>query len=132
MNIILKNNLILNKLSKISVLLISVISIIAVLASCSDEKSPTTPQAEHFDATGMILESSGARILTYFNLVCNDTLYVPIGLSDHIDMKFLKSDSTVIAAPTDADKKLGWTIADTSMLEVYRHDGEEWEFHVKG
>lgn len=121
-----------NRIIKSTIYMCAFMAFISLFIACSDEKGPTTTQAEHFDATGLVLESDGARILTYYNLVCHDTLYVPIGLSDHITVKFLKSDSTLIGAPTDADKKLGWTIADTSMLEVYRHDGEEWEFHLKG
>lgn len=105
---------------------------VVFLSSCSEETNPTTPIADHFKANGLIIESMGQRILTYFNLKSPDTLIVPVGLTDHYEIKFLDADSNVIAPPTDADKKLGWVIGDTSMLEVYRHDGQEWEFHLKG
>ncbi len=116
---------------KIKYILLSLL-VLAMLSSCSEETNPTTPEEDHFKANGMIIESMGQRILTYFNLKSTDTLVVPIGLTDHYEIKFLDADSNVIAAPTDEDKKLGWVIGDTSMLEVYRHDNQEWEFHLKG
>ena len=102
-----------------------------ILLACSEQSSPTEPEHDHFKAYGLILESSGKRILTYFNLKTNDTLFVPIGMTDHYEVKFLNADSVVIPPPTDKDKKFGWVISDTSMLEVYRH-GDEWEFHLVG
>ncbi len=103
-----------------------------LLLSCSKETNPTEPDMDHFKAYGLILESSGQRILTYFNLKSKDTLYVPIGLTPHYEVKFLDKDSVIIEPPKDKDKKFGWVIADTSMLEVYRHGDDEWEFHLKG
>lgn len=107
------------------------ITLMIILLSCSEESNPTEPEHEHFNAYGLILESAGSRVLTYFKLKTNDTLYVPIGLTDHYEVKFLSSDSSIIEPPSDQDKKFGWVISDTSMLEVYRHNAE-WEFHLKG
>jgi len=114
----------------INILLLSLFFVFFV--SCSEQSSPTESEEDHFKANGLIIESSGKRILTYFNLKTKDTLYVPIGLTEHYEIKFLSADSTVIEPPSDDEKKLGWVISDTSMLEVYRHGGDEWEFHLKG
>lgn len=103
-----------------------------ILLSCSKENNPITTEEDHFKAYGLILESSGKRILTYFNLKSTDTLTIPIGMSDHIDVKFLDKDSIVIEPPVDKDKKFGWVIDDTSIVNVYRHSGDEWEFHLVG
>lgn len=102
-----------------------------VIISCTKETNPTEPEQDHFKAYGLVIESSGVRILTYFNLFTKDTLFVPLGITDHYEVKFLDKDSNLISPPEDKDKKFGWIISDTSMLEVYRH-GEEWEFHLKG
>lgn len=107
-----------------------ILSIFAI--SCSDETNPITSEADHFKAYGLIFESSGNRILTYFNLKTNDTLYVPIGMTDHMEVKFLDEAEKVIDPPSNKDKKFGWVIDDTSMVSVYRHSGDEWGFHLVG
>ena len=103
-----------------------------ITISCSKETNPITPDENHFKANGLILESSDKRLLTYFNLKTKDTLKIPLGISDHIEVKFLDKDSTTINPPDDKDKKFGWVIDDTSIVSVYRHSGDEWEFHLVG
>ncbi|MBK7866233.1 MAG: hypothetical protein IPJ75_04115 [Ignavibacteriales bacterium] len=65
-----------------------------------------------------------------------DTLKVPLGAStDHMDVKFYDASRNVIEPPTDKAKKLSWSIADTSMVELWRHADEpdaEFEIHLRG
>jgi hypothetical protein len=125
-------------------LVTTVIVIISILvaAGCDildDEKDETSaPQQDHFKAEGLVLIDSGIRFLHYFRGELDtsghgvDTLEVPVGLTPHWEVKFLDEDEQEIDPPTDPDKSFGWVIADTALVRLYRHDGQEWEFHLEG
>ena len=118
------------------------VAILAVIAGgCifDDEKDdPSAPQQDHFEAEGVVLIDSGVR---FFHMLRGeidtsegkvDTLAVPVGLSPHWEIRFLDENEQEINPPDDANKSLGWVIADKSVVEMYRHDGQEWEFHLNG
>ena len=48
-----------------------------------------------------------------------------------IFVKFLTDDGTV-GTPQGAEHSLQLTVADTSIAEPETHQGEDWEFHIKG
>ncbi len=112
---------------------IAVVVIFTVLfAGCKKEDSVTAPQEDHFEAEGVYLSTSGIPVASIFRGVSSDTIKVPLGNStDHMDVKFFDPNKNVINPPTDAAKKLAWSIADTSMVEIWRHD-EEYEIHFRG
>ncbi len=104
-----------------------------------DEKNdPTAPQQDHFEAEGIVLVDSGVRFFYMFRGQIDtsegkvDTLVIPVGLSPHWEIKFLDENEQEIDPPDDANKSFGWVIADPSIVEIYRHDGQEWEFHLNG
>lgn len=124
------------KYSSIAVLLFS-LSLLFV--SCSDEDDPSEPQHEHFEAEGWIFEDAAGRdyIVIYEGKFDNSGIatefIVPFDdMTDHFEIYFLDHDKDEINPPDDDDKKLGWVIGDESIVEVHRHDDEEWEFHLKG
>lgn len=107
------------------------------LAGCSDN-TVTTPQSEHFQASGMIIynESLSDTLLYYHNGVLKpgyDSLFAPFNaLGGHWTIKFLDADKKQLNPPTDPNHTLGWLIDDPNKLEVYRHGTDIWEFHLKG
>lgn len=111
-------------------------AIIVMFQGCKKEESPVTPVEDHFEAEGVLLTSSGIPVASIFRGVSTDTLKVPLGAStDHMDVKFYDANRNVIEPPTDEDKKLSWSIADTSMVELWRHADEpdaEYEIHLRG
>lgn len=104
------------------------------LFSCSED-DPVQPQEEHFEAIGMVFESSGIRLASILRGVTEDILEAPEeGMSEHINIKFYDEDENIIDPPTDEDKSLAWEIDDPSILSIWQHEGEEggFEFHLKG
>ncbi|MCE5252390.1 hypothetical protein LLG96_19490 [bacterium] len=115
---------------------------LAVLAAgCifdNEKNNPTVPQQDHYKADGIVLIDSGVRFFRMFRGEIDttngkvDTLVVPVGLTPHWEIKFLDENNQEIEPPDDANKSFGWVISDPSVVEVYRHDGQEWEFHLNG
>lgn len=97
--------------------------------SCSDD-DPITPAKDHFEAEGVIITDSGIRIASIFRGVTSDTIEVPAGgRTSHMDVKFFDENQNIIDPPADG-KTLSWEIADTSILGVWQHPGEEGSFEI--
>ncbi len=104
------------------------------LISCSKDE-PLSPSEEHFEAEGMVFYESGIKIAEIFRGVTQDTFFVPLGgLTAHIEIKFLNPERKEINPPDYKKKPLSWTIADTSIVGIKQHPGEEgcYEFHLEG
>lgn len=106
-----------------------------LIFSCSEE-DPTEPHHEHFEASGMVLIKSGERFFKVFKgEIISETkmLEVPLnGLTDHYAVKFLDDEGNEFDPPTDPDKSLDWEITDPEIVEVYRHNITDWDFHLRG
>lgn len=104
---------------------------------CSED-TVQTPQSEHFQASGMIIynETLSDTILYYHNgtlMSGHDSLFVPYNaLSGHWTIKFLDANKNRLEPPTGQNHTLGWLIDDPNKLEVFRHENDIWEFHLKG
>lgn len=108
-----------------------------VLNGCKKEEDPVSPQMDHFQPEGVVvLTATYDTVAYYFQGVvrAGDTLKAPAGnmLSPHWTVEFLGANRQKLAYPSTSTHKLGWTIADQSIAEMYRHPGEEWEFHLRG
>lgn len=118
-------------LSAAAVILLSVITI----TGCKSEDKIVNPQEDHFEAEGVVLESSGIQIASIFRGVTTDTIKVPVGeYPDHIEVKFYTPEKTIINPPADTDKKLAYSVADTTVVTLWQHAGEEggYEIHLRG
>ncbi len=126
-------------MKRIALMLAILIAILAGGCIFDDEKDdPSSTQQDHFKAEGIVLIDSGVRFFRMFQGKIDltegkvDTLIIPVGLTPHWEIKFLDSDGREIDPPSDTNKSFGWVISDTSMAGVYRHDSQEWEFHLNG
>ncbi len=122
-------------------IVIGAVLIAVLMGGCifDDEKdNPSSSQQNHFEAEGLVLVDSGVRFFHIFqgNIDTTegkvDTLVVPVGLTAHWKIKFLDEKEQEIDPPDDEDKRFGWVINDSSVVEMYRHDNQEWEFHLNG
>lgn len=119
-------------------LLILIAAAMLILVSgCKKEDDPVSPQEDHFQPEGLVVLSSTYDTLAYYFqgvVRPGDTLKAPAGnlLSPHWTIEFLDASRRKIVYPSTATHKLGWTIADQSIAQLYRHDGEEWDFHLRG
>jgi hypothetical protein len=116
-------------------IIIFALSVLVFLNSCSDDiHSP----AEHFDPEGWVfIDGTGARFIQIFQgkfKSGSDVEFkVPLGDdTDHIKIKFLDKNGVEMDPPTSKDYTLSWEIKDAGKIELERHDGEEWEFHLEG
>lgn len=117
-----------------SALAIMLLSVFAV-TGCKSEDSVVNPPEDHFEAEGVVLESSGILIASIFRGVTTDTIKVPVGeYPDHIEVKFYNSSKNIIEPPTDPDKKLDYSIADTTVVTLWQHSDEigGFEIHLRG
>lgn len=106
-----------------------------VITGCKGEDSIVNPPEEHFEAEGVVLESSGIEIASIFRGVTTDTIKVPVGeYPDHIEVKFYNSTKNIIEPPADPDKKLAYNIADTTVVTLWQHSDEigGFEIHLRG
>lgn len=116
-------------------LLVLFSSIVSLLVSC--EETTSVAQKEHLDAEGIIIKDATKAIYMKIFQGKIDTNYnrsfdVPINnISDAYEISFLDADGKIISN-NDSDKKLNIAFTDTSIAEMYQHDGLQWEFHIKG
>jgi hypothetical protein len=118
-------------------LLFIVSASIIVVSGCKVEDDPVSAQEDHFQPEGLVvLTSAYDTVAYYFQGVVRigDTLKAPTGntLSPHWTIEFLDASRKKLAYPSTATHKLGWTIADQSIAQMFRHDGDEYEFHLRG
>lgn len=108
------------------------------LHSCSEDHSHAP--GEHFEAEGAVfLDGSRATYLQIFrgqvDAAFKPKFSAPLNnLSDAFIVKFLDADKKQKNPPTDPSVKLTWKIANSDIVEVYQHQGEEggYEFHLRG
>lgn len=113
-------------------LFVSILICAVWITGCKKEDNVVVPQEEHFAAEGVYLSSSGISVAAIFRGESTDTVKVPLGNStDHMNVRFFDANRNIINPPTDVNKKLTWNIADTSLVEIWRHD-EEYEIHFRG
>ncbi len=123
--------------------LLLIISVFAGFSGCSDESEPVTPQSEHFDPEGWVInDASNAPVLVVWQgeiqknwngLEISDTLFAAVNvLSDQYSVKFLDGQKDVLNAPEDPDQSFNWAIEDTSKLEIIQNAPGDWAFYLKG
>lgn len=106
-----------------------------IFVGCTEKSDPVSANQDHFTAYGVVILESGVEILHYFKGELDtgkDTLIVPVGLSAHWELKFLDVNENIIEPPTDANHVFRCQFIDTSIVNLYQHDGQVWQFHFNG
>ncbi len=104
-----------------------------LFSSCQKESSPVTPQSDHADAVGLAIYDSDQLLLTYFNGVSTDTLFVQDGKrTNNLLIKFLDPAKKVLNDSLGADKKLSWLIEDSSVVTANMLENDKWKFYLNG
>lgn len=116
------------------ILFIVLFSIYLLFTNGCEKDDILEPQVEHFEAEGMVFYSSGIKLAEIFRGVTSDTLRAKVGSSEHIEIKFLNPERVEIDPPDYKKQPLAWEIADTSIVSIKQHEGEEgsYEFHLWG
>jgi hypothetical protein len=110
-----------------------ILFLLIVLNGCSEDSNPVNgDNTTHFEAIGLYLIESGDTIVSYLGgtvtgqIEVTDSTETPL-----IFVKFLSDDGTV-GTPQGPEYSLQLAVADTSTAETETHQGEDWEFHIKG
>ena len=117
----------------ILVSIINISLILLILSGCSDDSNPVNgDNTTHFEAIGLYLIESGDTIVSYLGgtvtgqIEVTDSTETPL-----IFVKFLTDEGTV-GTPQGPEHSLQLSVADTSIATPETHQGEDWEFHIKG
>lgn len=113
-------------------LFICAFAAIIPFAACNDNSTSSSQEA-HFEADGWVLYNTSWEVAyKVWRGSSDDTLRVNAGcLSEHLNVKFLDSDSSIVNPPEDSDHSLSWTVADTTIFNIYQEEAG-WGFHLKG
>lgn len=118
---------------KINTLVIACLATV-FLFSCAKESGPTVTQEDHFEADGLvILDEEFSTVVHVWRGKVTGELHTHAGCkTEHLQIRFLDSDSNLVNPPDDEDLVLGWTFGDSTIAEVTRHEGDIWDFHILG
>lgn len=106
--------------------------IASVSISCSN--SASTEEEVHQDAEGFVLKLNGDNIVEKYpnqDLVNN---FPEIAVNDEtalIEVFFIDDDGNEFI-PDEPEVYLDFEVSDSNIIEIEQHEGELWEFHVKG
>lgn len=125
-----------------TVLVLSASAIALMAGGCGDDDDPISSQTEHLEAIGMVVYQSGSVVMDYFGpdylasdtVAYNDTLRASQGLNPHWEVKFYDEDTVLIDPPESDDHHLNAVFGNSSLAELWWHEGEEgeFEFHMRG
>jgi hypothetical protein len=109
--------------------------ILPVLISCSDENA-NKHDDDHFEAEGIIIRDATKGIFMKIYQGAFDTDYSTSFIlsegteSDHFDISFIDDHGNEIHAPENDEYTLDWTLDNPELVELERHEEDEWEFHL--
>jgi hypothetical protein len=119
------------RFTQISILTLFLVFSLA-LTACEDDHHHN--DIDHFEAIGLVVYSSGMKVVSILRGQTTDTLRATVAvLSDHYQVRFYNEKEEIVDAPGH-EQSFAWEIADASILEVVQDAGEEgkFEFHLRG
>lgn len=119
---------------KFKLFIVFILTIVFSFNACSEDDPVSSPE-DHFEAIGMIIETSGIRVASILRGETSDTLFAVQGvISDHFNVKFFDEDENIVDPPEDEDQTFDWQIDNPELLEVVQDEGHqgEFEFHLRG
>ncbi len=118
---------------------VALAAFVVYLTGCSDNPVDTNsqPVCDHVDADGLVIEHDAGGTVSALasqwqgDVVGEVELDEGESLSD-VRITFLDADSTrIVVAPECVDHTLGWTIADTNVVQARVHSGERWSIDLE-
>jgi len=109
------------------------------LAGCSDNPADTgnRPACDHVDADGLVVEHDAGGTVATLAAQWQGSVVGEIELDEGeslsgLRITFLDADSTrIVVAPECVDHTLGWSIADTNIVQASVHNGERWSIDLE-
>lgn len=112
-----------------------VVVIAALVFNGCSESNPVDHDDDHARGVGIKITQSGATVVSYkYDEPVVGALTAKVGeLSPAYDFQLIDEDGDAYTPSTD-HHELRWEIANTSIAELWQHEGEEggFEFHVRG
>ncbi len=103
------------------------------LTGCDDNPVSNQEVCDHIDADGLVIEQAGVLIAGQWEGDVFGTVTLTMEAAAEFTVTFLDPDSTRIDIPTACtDHQLGWTIADTSIVQAAAVPGEPWRVNLIG
>ena len=106
------------------------------IAGCGDDNpvDPDHTDEVHAEALGLIIRTSGQKIVHYENGQVEGQIDVGHGKETYLlSVRFIAEDGDLFAPDPDDDFSLGWEIADESVAAFEQHEEDgAWAFHIIG
>ncbi|MBM4131854.1 hypothetical protein FJ250_12640, partial [bacterium] len=104
-----------------------------LLAACSNPtESRPEPKCDHVDADGIVVELTTATpdslLANQWQGTVGGAIALEVGHAmSAVRVTFLDADSTrIVVSPDCDDHRLGWTVADTSLVDVAADGSDRW------
>lgn len=102
------------------------------ISACDSTDVDDDDHSDHAEVEGLTLRANGVTLVTVDEGVAEGTINVPLGDETAlIFVQFIDHDGDVLTID-DPEFSLGHTIGNTSTIEWEQHEGEDYEFHLKG
>lgn len=121
----------------VSIVILAIIASFSLFLTSCEEEHTHGPE-EHFEPYGLQLrDASKAIYLKVFNGQI-DAQYAqefeaPLNnMTEGYTIEFLDKDGNIVEPPSGNDYNVGFNFTNKTLAEIYKHDGEKYEFHIKG
>ncbi|MEM6644940.1 MAG: hypothetical protein AAF730_01690 [Bacteroidota bacterium] len=102
------------------------------ISACDSTDVEDDDHEEHADVEGLMLRANGATLVTVDEGEVSGSISVPLGdETSLIFVQFMNHDGETVTID-DPEFSLGYAIGNTSTIEWEQHEGEDYEFHLKG
>ncbi len=115
--------------------LVGVILLLLVggLVGCGDNPVHNHDHCDHFDADGLVVEQLAQLVAWQWQGDVDGVITLTAAAAVEFSVTFLDADSTRISVPvTCVDHRLGWTVADTSIVQVESVPDQPWRVMLHG
>ncbi|GAB5519800.1 MAG: hypothetical protein RhofKO_20510 [Rhodothermales bacterium] len=103
------------------------------LITACDSNDLDDDHDDHAEVEGLMLRANGQTLVTIDEGEVSGSITVPAGDETAlIIVEFMDHDGEEVHVDEDPELSLGYSIADPDMVEWEQHDGEDYEFHLKG
>ena len=103
------------------------------ISACDSTDVHDDDHDDHAEVEGLMLRANGQTLVTVDEGEVSGTITVPVGDETALILvEFMDHDGDEVHVDEDPDLSLGHVIGDDSIIEWEQHEGEDYEFHLKG